>query len=415
MNALKSGKPPSQPNLYVGKVQETEVTLSWEPATEDRSIIALYVLAMSKKGKFQEICCDPGISFRFQVGGLNPNTMYTFRLRAYNGFGRSVPRQIDLMTCPGSPEPPQQLSSSTNSLRINWKSSSSKTGKDLKYAVEKQEFKDGKKIWKVVWCGHSNEAEISLLDSGKLFRLRLFAINLYGIESCRSISTIVSTLLEKPRPPIISIFKDNLKFMWDVFNLPRGDPDTNLIKDAFHRFGKNGLVEVSQVRNILKYLGVRPHHDDIENGGINTQLISLEEFKTLFFSPLCIKYTLESLPSGQIQTNDKNEFTRLFNGSTNKCYKKLSELIPGNTRFRLRVCLPYTSSPWSQISFEVPPPPPNVPVVVEISSYQFLLKLHYSPQLHVEVDICKVRCTSYVRTRFTFISKINVLCLVNRE
>jgi len=80
--------------------------------------------------------------------------LYTFRLRAYNGFGRSVPRQIDLMTCPGSPEPPQLLSSTTNSLRINWKSSSSKTGKDLKYAVEKQEIKGGKKIWKVVWCGH---------------------------------------------------------------------------------------------------------------------------------------------------------------------------------------------------------------------------------------------------------------------
>ena len=79
-----------------------------------------------QNNEFKEIFRDPPdanseAEFSFWVDRLQPNTTYSFRIRAFNGFGPGPYIRKDFTTQPAAPPTPVLVKAATNAATIKWK------------------------------------------------------------------------------------------------------------------------------------------------------------------------------------------------------------------------------------------------------------------------------------------------------
>lgn len=139
---IENGQPPAAPRLWpaalghedVGRdpsALTTEMLLCWGAAPDSR--VAFFSLEMSgaegsrafRQGEFREICRDPpdadsSPEGQFWIRDLRPNTLYDFRMRAFNGFGPSPYSHRAFATRPTVPDAPVLVRSSPTELQLRW-------------------------------------------------------------------------------------------------------------------------------------------------------------------------------------------------------------------------------------------------------------------------------------------------------
>lgn len=163
---VSGGSPPAAPQLFVaafkseeavkyrkrhGLKAESELLLRWSPSAEAaaNAVPSFYVLECSRKkadgpdGEWKELCRDPpnfqankgrplyvwqraaggewsGDRQWFKATGLEPNTAYSFRVRAFNGFGASPPTRRIVTTYPPRPPRPTLVWSREDKVCLRW-------------------------------------------------------------------------------------------------------------------------------------------------------------------------------------------------------------------------------------------------------------------------------------------------------
>ena len=133
---MDKGKPPPAPMLWCSDSEDDletdKLRLCW--SAQPGSFVAFFTLEISgalgsraqQNNEFREIFRDPPdatyeADFGYWVEDLEPNTTYTFRLRAFNGFGAGPYVRGEFTTLPCPPARPVMISISTNSLTLRWK------------------------------------------------------------------------------------------------------------------------------------------------------------------------------------------------------------------------------------------------------------------------------------------------------
>ena len=143
---MDKGKPPPPPKLWAAEVGYVDsesdgfddstdrLLLRWK--AQSNSLVAFFSLEMSgplgskehQNNEFKEIFrdppdadSDPVHSFMVQNPRLLPNTTYSFRLRAFNGFGPGPYVRADFTTQPVAPPTPVLVAAGTNAVNIKWK------------------------------------------------------------------------------------------------------------------------------------------------------------------------------------------------------------------------------------------------------------------------------------------------------
>ena len=133
---MDKGKPPPAPELWCSHEEQDletdKLRLCWRALPG--SFVAFFTLEISgalgskaqQNNEFREIFRDPPdatyeADFGYWVEDLEPNTTYTFRLRAFNGFGAGPYVRGEFTTQPSPPAQPVLISTSTNSLTLRWR------------------------------------------------------------------------------------------------------------------------------------------------------------------------------------------------------------------------------------------------------------------------------------------------------
>jgi Ca2+-binding EF-hand superfamily protein len=141
---MDKGKPPPAPELWAAEVGDPEVgdgldvlcdslLLRWR--AKKGSLVAFFSLEMSGplgskeqlNNDYREIFRDPPdadheAQFQHWVAThLTPNTTYSFRIRAFNGFGGGPYVRKDFTTQPVAPPTPVLVKASINTVTIKWK------------------------------------------------------------------------------------------------------------------------------------------------------------------------------------------------------------------------------------------------------------------------------------------------------
>lgn len=148
--ALAEGAPPAAPELWAASLAEleaeglpfreltTRLVVRWRPndaSGSDDVPVAFFHLEFSgalgsraqRENNFTEIVCDPPSakhdSFAFQhvVSGLEPNTTYVFRARAFNTFGPGPYTWRRLTTPPERPMAPVPVKIGPRAVVLRWK------------------------------------------------------------------------------------------------------------------------------------------------------------------------------------------------------------------------------------------------------------------------------------------------------
>ena len=140
---MDKGKPPPAPQLWAAEVGHAEVgdgldvlcdrLMLWWRA-QPGSLVAFFSIEMSgplgckeqQNNEFREIFRDPPdadheTEFSHWVESLQPNTTYSFRIRAFNGFGGGPYARKDFTTQPVAPPTPVLIRASTSTVTIRWK------------------------------------------------------------------------------------------------------------------------------------------------------------------------------------------------------------------------------------------------------------------------------------------------------
>ena len=140
---MDKGSPPPAPKLWAAEVGHPDVGRGYDVLTESLllcwkappgSLVAFFSLEMSgamgskaqQNNEFKEIFKDPPdaaheAAFTYWAEGLVPNTTYTFRIRAFNGFGPGPYTRMDFTTQPASPASPVVVRTAVNTATIKWK------------------------------------------------------------------------------------------------------------------------------------------------------------------------------------------------------------------------------------------------------------------------------------------------------
>jgi len=137
---LQQGSPPGAPSLYCAKPDDPDVKgtsleeslpICWD-LPED-SLVAFFSLEMSgAKGSrtqrnniFREVFRDPPnpdkpFRYRVWIKNLDPGTSYTFRIRAFNGFGPGPFTWQTFTTQPARPKQPWVVGRTPRSVTVRW-------------------------------------------------------------------------------------------------------------------------------------------------------------------------------------------------------------------------------------------------------------------------------------------------------
>ena len=140
---MEKGKPPPAPNLWCAEIGSDDVDDGLDVLTDrlpikwnaqEGSLVAFFSLEMSgalgtkeqQNNEFREIFRDPPDAdrepeFKFWKDRLQPNTTYSFRIRAFNGFGPGPYVRKDFTTQPIAPPTPVLVRAGANAVTIKWK------------------------------------------------------------------------------------------------------------------------------------------------------------------------------------------------------------------------------------------------------------------------------------------------------
>ncbi|GMI03649.1 hypothetical protein TrVE_jg3561 [Triparma verrucosa] len=140
---MEKGKPPPAPNLWCAEIGSDDVDDGLDVLTDrlpikwnaqEGSLVAFFSLEMSgalgtkeqQNNEFREIFRDPPDAdrepeFKFWKDRLQPNTTYSFRIRAFNGFGPGPYVRKDFTTQPIAPPTPVLVKAGANAVTIKWK------------------------------------------------------------------------------------------------------------------------------------------------------------------------------------------------------------------------------------------------------------------------------------------------------
>ena len=148
--ALCEGVPPGIPDLWAATPKElenegvpvdallTRLVLRWRPTSQGigkSGPVAFFSLEFSgalgsraqRENRFTEIARDPpsarddAFAFQHVVSGLEPNTTYVFRLRAFNSFGPGPYTWQQLTTPPMRPMQPMPIKVGPRGVLLRWK------------------------------------------------------------------------------------------------------------------------------------------------------------------------------------------------------------------------------------------------------------------------------------------------------
>lgn len=145
--ALAEGETPAPPELWAASLAEleaeglsardltTRLVVRWRPNTSNAVPVAFFHLEFSgalgsraqRENRFVEIACDPpsaqhdAFAFQHVVSGLEPNTTYVFRARAFNTFGPGPYTWRRLTTPPERPMMPVPVKLGPRAVVLRWR------------------------------------------------------------------------------------------------------------------------------------------------------------------------------------------------------------------------------------------------------------------------------------------------------
>jgi hypothetical protein len=212
-------------------VNSSSFTASWNSINGATG----YLLDVSDSSMFTTLLAgyenlDVGNNLSYQVSGLNPNTTYYYRVRAYNNSASSAPSvSVSVTTIPPGPpatpgaNPPRDVSAT--SFTANWNSSMGAAGYQLDISTNSgfRTYLSGHQSLDV---GTALDYEVTGLSPGKVYYYRVRAYNAAGVsDNARPV--IAATLPASGSIPILRMPNG----MWEI-TISGKDPGTAFITFA---------------------------------------------------------------------------------------------------------------------------------------------------------------------------------------
>jgi hypothetical protein len=212
--------------------------------------------------------CFRGAQRSCQITGLEPNSLYHFRLRATNpcSFSTLSP-SLQIMTAPCTPHAPVTIEGQQRSVRLKWYAGPGGAHKfllqqqfvealDAKFDRSAAAFAkrmEGQKSWATVYDGIETVATVLSLYPNSVYRFRVQSINKLGVGSAFSEATQVST---EQREGQIELRPSNAE---EVFTIEcNGDVvagDTILFQERLYADENDNIVESSGGNGLLSHRG----------------------------------------------------------------------------------------------------------------------------------------------------------------
>ncbi|KAJ7427986.1 immunoglobulin-like and fibronectin type III domain-containing protein 1 [Willisornis vidua] len=181
-------QPPSGP-LKVIESSTNSITIQWQPPKDDGGKpVQRYIVERQQVGKkeWETLGETPRSCTTFTTNKVEEDTSYYFRVRARNAEGTSNALESGEVKAlgkatPSSPEPPEVISASRDSVTISWKAPR-KTGTSqiVGYIIQKR--KKGTMTWLPVTSGPVKDKKLKVpsLKKGVQYEFRVAAVNAAG-------------------------------------------------------------------------------------------------------------------------------------------------------------------------------------------------------------------------------------------
>ena len=201
-------------NLSVSGVGATSLTVNW---TSPGGALDSYELVVSTGGSPVQTLNPGGGATSQVVSGLNPNTNYTFQLRAKNGQGFSDPVSVSQLTLPGAPSNLVASNVSQTSFKLDWTlPGGALTGLEVQYATSSN-FSGASSL--PIADGTATTANVGGLSPNTTYYVRILAKNSAG-NSDPSPSISVTTLPNPPAAPTAlsasNVSQQSLTLSWSA-------------------------------------------------------------------------------------------------------------------------------------------------------------------------------------------------------
>lgn len=151
---LTNGAAPEPPILVLREASPHSLSLEWEPAKDSTTPVSFFILETcgahgsrtQRANQYYELMRDPPSAsdgsmprMSYLATKLQPNTLYHFRIRAYNGFGSSLSTHGEFSTLPRAPPPPMMMKIAPDWVKLTWSSTYEvmQILKDLKQLFQK--------------------------------------------------------------------------------------------------------------------------------------------------------------------------------------------------------------------------------------------------------------------------------------
>jgi Ca2+-binding EF-hand superfamily protein len=152
---ISKGTTPSAPSFFAEQAKgyplgdmTTQLFLGWAPSNLCKQPVAFFILETAgvegskshKNGEWREVYRDPPSAEDESTSGhtianLQPNTSYSYRLRAFNGHGPSPFTHANFRTAPSRPPEPKLLKASPTTVLMKYAEKSSDSSKQSELAL----------------------------------------------------------------------------------------------------------------------------------------------------------------------------------------------------------------------------------------------------------------------------------------
>ena len=192
----------------------TQITVKWDAATDTEVETTSYKLYAAEGNEEYQLIYDANLNTllrEFTYTGLTPGQLYSFRITSVNMNGegtRSNPLDVYACSAPSQPEPPQLVSSTTESILLSWTPPASDGGCALVgYSLLTDSGSGGDVETQVDTNLNTNpqtlikNATFSSSETGSWIRFKIMANNSEDGTSSRIVQYMPAVVPDKPANP----------------------------------------------------------------------------------------------------------------------------------------------------------------------------------------------------------------------
>ncbi len=190
---VKTLAPPSKPsNISTSNIQKTSIKLSWTAATDSDGVIAGYEVSY-KTGNGAWTGTQTTTQTSLIVSGLQPNTAYTFRIRArdnHRQWGEYLHASAKTLAPPSKPSTISTSNIQKTSIKVSWTAATDSDGVIAGYEVS---YKTGNGSWTGTQTTTQTNLTVSGLQPNTAYTFRIRAKDNHGQWSDYQQSSAVKT------------------------------------------------------------------------------------------------------------------------------------------------------------------------------------------------------------------------------